>query len=130
MQTLSAFDQIKCVCKRFLSLFRHHSIHDCDLSDCFYPLTTRILKRTAEAALPFPTSIFVLAVHDYHCTFPRRYTKPHETTTKPVTKPLVFYRQNYETTFLKKKRFIGLSYQYRCFLPFLACKCLQELSSF
>ena len=30
----------------------------------------------------------------------------HETTTKPVTKPLVFYRQIYETTFLKKKRFL------------------------
>ena len=78
----------------------------CDLSDCFCPLTTHILKRTAETALPSTTSMFVLAVHDYHCTFPRKYTKPHETTTKPVTKPLVFYRQLYETTFLKKKMFL------------------------
>ena len=30
----------------------------------------------------------------------------HETTTKPVTKPLVFYRQIYETTFLKKNMFL------------------------
>ena len=34
-------------------------------------------------------------------------TRNHnETTTKPVTKPVVFYRQIYETTFLKKKRFL------------------------
>ena len=41
-----------------------------------------------------------------HHIFPGRYTKPHETTTKPVTKPLVFYRQIDETTFLKKKIFL------------------------
>ena len=35
-----------------------------DVSDSFYPLTTHTLTCTAEAALPFTKSIFVLAVHD------------------------------------------------------------------
>ena len=35
----------------------------------------------------------------------QKYTKPHETSTKPVTKPLVFDRQMHETTILLKKCF-------------------------
>ena len=46
------------------------------------------------------------ALIDCYHAFPGKYTKPHETTTKPVTKPLVFYRQIYETTFLKKNMFL------------------------